>query len=121
MLAELFSLYVKESYFPECWKVSSVVPVFKNAGKRSTAKNYRPVSLHSMVSIAFEKLVTNRIIYHLKKCDLFSDFQYSFRSSRSTADRLTVVSGKSSQEYPVNARAPQEFILSPTLFLLYIS
>ena len=28
----------------------------------------------------------------MEKCDLFSDFQYDFRSSQSTADRLTVVS-----------------------------
>ena len=30
MLAELFNMCLKESYFPDCWKVSSVVPVFKN-------------------------------------------------------------------------------------------
>ena len=36
--------------FPDCWKVSSVVPVFKNVGERSTAKNYCPVSLLSVVS-----------------------------------------------------------------------
>ena len=28
------------------------------------------------------------------KCDLFSDFQYDFRSSRSTVDLLTVLSHK---------------------------
>ena len=44
-----------------------------------------------MVSKVFEKLVNNRIIDHLEKCGLFSDFQYGFRSSRSTADLLTVV------------------------------
>ena len=60
-------------------------------GERSTAKNYRPVSLLSVVSKVFEKLVNNRIIDHLEKCDLFSDFQYDFRSSRSTAGLLTVV------------------------------
>ena len=43
ILAELFKVCLKESYFPDCWKVSLVVPVFKNVGERSTAKNYCPV------------------------------------------------------------------------------
>ena len=33
VLAELFNKCLKESYFPDCWKVSSVVPIFKNVGK----------------------------------------------------------------------------------------
>ena len=94
ILAELFNKSLKESCFPDYWKVSSVVPVFKNVGERSTAKNYRPVSLLSVVSKVFEKLVNNRIVDHLEKCSLFSDFQYGFRSSRSTADLLTVVSDR---------------------------
>ena len=68
--------------------------LFKNVGERSTAKNYRPVSLLSVVSKVFEKLVNNRIVDHLEKCGFFSDFQYDFRSSRSTADLLTVVSDR---------------------------
>ena len=95
ILAELFNKCLRESSFPDCWKVSSVVPVVKNVGERSTAKNYRPVSLLSVYfSKVFEKLVNNRIVDHLEKCGLFSDFQYGFRSSRSTADPLTVVSDK---------------------------
>ena len=58
-----------------------MVPVSKNVGETSTAKNYRPVSLLSMVSKFFEKLVNNRIVDHLQKCGLFSDFQYGFRYS----------------------------------------
>ena len=94
ILAELFNKFLKESCFPDCWMVSSVVPVFKNVGESSTAKNYRPVSLLSVVSKVFEKLVNNRIVDHLEKCGLFCDFQYGFRSSRSTADLLTVVSDR---------------------------
>ena len=47
-----------------------------------------------MVSKVFEKLVNNRIVGHLEKFGIFSDFQYSFRSSESTADLLTVVSDR---------------------------
>ena len=82
---------LSESCFPDCWKVSSVVPVFKNVGERSTAKNYCPVSLLSVVSKVFEKLVNNGIVDHLEKCSLFSDFQDGFSSSQSTAGLLTVV------------------------------
>ena len=47
-----------------------------------------------MVSKVLEKLVNNRIVDHLEKCSLFSDFQYGFRSSRSTADLLIVISDR---------------------------
>ena len=94
IVAELFNKSLKESCFPDCRKVSSVASVFKNVSKRSTAKNYHPVSLLFVVSKVFEKLVNNRIVDHLEKCGLFSDFQYGFRSSQSTADLLKVVSDR---------------------------
>ena len=94
ILAELFNNCLKKSCFPDCCKVSAVVPVFKNIGERSAAKNYRPVSLFSAVSKVFEKLVNNGIVHHRWKCGLFSDFQHGFRSSRSIADLLTVVSDR---------------------------
>ena len=76
-----------------------MVPVFKNVGERSTGKNYRPVSLISEVSKVFEKLVNNRIVDHLEICDLFSDLQYGFRSSRSTADLPTPVSDRIARDF----------------------
>ena len=76
--------YEWKSCFPGCWKVSSVVPIFKNVRESSTTKNHYPSSLLS---------VSNRILNHLEKCDLSADFQYGFRSS-STADLLTVVFDK---------------------------
>ena len=57
-----FHICLKVSCFPDCWKVSSVVPVLKNVGERHTARSYCPVSLLSVVSKVFEKLVNNRIV-----------------------------------------------------------
>ena len=57
-------------------------------------KTTRPVSLLSVVSDVFEKLVNNRIIDHPQKCSLFSGFQYGFRSSQSTGDLFTVASDR---------------------------
>ena len=62
ILAELFNKCLKESCFPDCWKVSSVVVVFKNVRERSAAKNYHPVSLLSVVSKFFVRLVNNRML-----------------------------------------------------------
>ena len=45
-----------------------------------------------MANKVFEKL--NRIVDHLEKFSLFSDLQYGFRSSRSTAHLLVVVSDR---------------------------
>ena len=55
---------LKESCFPDCWKVSSVIPVFNNFGERS------------------------------RNAFFFFDFQYGFRSSRSTTDLLIIVSDR---------------------------
>ena len=42
------NMCLKESCFPDCWKVSLMDAVFKNVGERAAAKNYRPVSLLSV-------------------------------------------------------------------------
>ena len=68
-----------------------------NVREKSTAKHSCPVSLLSVASKVFEKLKNNRTVDHLEKCGPFSDFQYCFRSSRSTADLLKVVSDRTAR------------------------
>ena len=72
---------------------------FKNVGEMSTAKNYRPISLLSVVSKVVEKLVNNEIVVHLEKRDLFSDFQYGFGSSQSTVELLTVLPDRIARDF----------------------
>ena len=45
------------------------------------------------------KLVNNTLVNHLEKCRFFSDFQYGFGSSQSTADLLTVVSDRTEKAF----------------------
>ena len=82
ILAQLFNMCLKGSCFPDCWKISLVVPALKNVGERFTAKNYYPVSLFSMFNKVLEKLekleirkvrkfVNNKIVEHLQKYSLF--------------------------------------------------
>ena len=58
ILAELFNICLKEPCFPDCWKMSLVVHVFKNVEERCMAKKF----LLSMVSQVLEK---NNIIIEL--------------------------------------------------------
>ena len=94
ILVELCNKCLKKSCFPDCLEVSLVAPVFKNVGEWFTAKSYHPVSLLSVVSKVFEKLVFNTVVDHLAKCGLLSDLQYGFRSSQSTKNLITVISDR---------------------------
>ena len=71
ILAEVFNKCLKRSCFPDFWQVLLFVPLFKNVGERSTAKNYYLVNLLFVVSKVFEKLENNKIVDHLEKCGLF--------------------------------------------------
>ena len=72
--AEPFNKCLKGTRFPDCWKVSLVVPVFENIWERPTAKNYQPVSILSVGSKIIGKLINNVIVDHLEECDLFFGF-----------------------------------------------
>ena len=70
---------LNEFCFPDFWKVTSVLPTFKNVGKRSMAKNCSPVSFLSVVGKIFD------LVDQLEKFGLFSDFQYGSKPSHSIA------------------------------------
>ena len=97
ILARLFNRCLKLKCFPSSWKFSSVCPVFKNSGLRSSPSQYRPISLLSIMSKLLEAVINHRVTKHLSTHNLLSDFQYGFRSARSTADVLTVITHRISQ------------------------
>ena len=97
ILAKVFNKCLLQKCFPISWKISSVCPVYKNSGDRSSPSQYRPISLLSIMSKLLESVINKRVTKHLMKNHLLCDEQYGFRSSRSTADVLTVITHRVSE------------------------
>ena len=73
------------------------------------------------ISKAFDRVWHAGLLHKLKSYGILGQI-FGIISFFLSNRRLGVVlDGKSSQEYPVNARVPQGSILGPTLFLLYIN
>ena len=76
-----------------------MVRVFWNVWERSQLKTTAMLVFFFVVSKVFEKLADNRIVDHLVKCGLFSDFLFGVRSLQSIADLLTVFSNRISRDF----------------------
>ena len=58
--------------FPEFFKISKVIPVYKKKGSRNVPNNYRPISVVSSFSKVFEVVMKNQICNYLEKYNLIS-------------------------------------------------
>ena len=67
-----------------------MTPVFKS-GDRSDPSNYRPISLLSSISKILEHFVFTRLNLFFEKNGIIPEFQYGFRSGRSTQDATSVL------------------------------
>lgn len=76
---------LKDGVFPNQWKISRVVPVFKK-GDPSNIKNYRPISILSCCSKLFESLVCPLLANHVKS--ILHSAQHGFRRGRSVETNL---------------------------------
>jgi hypothetical protein len=84
-LCKLFNLSLCTGTLPEIWRCANVVPIYKS-GDRQSIKNYRPVSLLSIVSKVFERCIFNKIYPHLY--NQLNNAQHGFTKGRSTCTQL---------------------------------
>ena len=59
-LSVVFRLLVRLDSFPACWRQTNVTPIPKGPPSSSVA-NYRPISITSVLSKVFERLVSVRL------------------------------------------------------------
>ena len=86
-LAALFNYTLAAGKLPREWKVANVVAIFKS-GERSSAENYRPISLTCVVVKVVERLIHDHIMEFLTDLQLLCDNQHGFRERRSCITQL---------------------------------
>ena len=89
--SKLFSLCFRRGIQPSAWKIANVVPVYKKKKTRSETKNYRLVSLLSIVSKVMEKIISTSIMNFLERENLLPAYLFGFRSGLGAADLLTAL------------------------------
>ena len=86
-LTKLFNKSISSGRMPLTWKTSSVVPIPKGDDK-SSVKNYRPISLLSIISKLLERHMYWQIATHLEVYYPISLQQWGFQPKKSTTAAL---------------------------------
>jgi len=88
-LAQLLDITIKNGTIPRDWKRATVVPIHKG-GDRSVVKNYRPVSLISVVCKQMEHVIAGYIQVWKYK-DWLYEKQHDFRPGYSCESQIITV------------------------------
>ena len=86
-LVKVFNLSFENGVFPDLMKLAKVIPIFKS-GSKLLVTNYRPISLLSVFSKNFEKLVHQQLYDFLESQSVIYASQFGFQKGRSTLHSL---------------------------------
>ncbi|CAB3379844.1 Hypothetical predicted protein [Cloeon dipterum] len=86
-LTHIFQLSLRASDLPVDFKCAAVTPIPKD-GDRTKFRNWRPISVTSLVGKVLEKHVRNQIAAFFETNKILPDSQHGFRSARSCTTML---------------------------------
>ena len=86
-LTRLFNLSLESHTVPLEWKNANVIPIHKK-GPKNLVQNYRPISLLSILSKCFEKIIFQVLFNFLIQHKLLSNWQSGFTPGDSTINQL---------------------------------
>ncbi|KAI5731088.1 hypothetical protein M8J77_004495 [Diaphorina citri] len=84
-LSVIFNRSLSSGIFPEAWKLSFIIPIFKS-GDRCNVGNYKGVCIQSAIPKVLDKLVSISLSAACKH--FISDEQHGFTAKRSTVTNL---------------------------------
>lgn len=91
-LTELVNRCFLEGTFPNVFKMSKIIPIFKK-GDPNIIDNYRPISIIIIFGKVMETLLKLRIMNYFEKNLLFNTCQFGFRPGLSTTKAVSKVVG----------------------------
>ena len=109
-ITALINISISSGTFYSKWKLSKVIPCYKQKGSKSDCKFYRPVSNLAELSKLQEKIVHNQVYDYFRINDLLHHSHHGFLQHHSTATALH-------QIVDTWVRAADSGKLSATLFL----
>jgi hypothetical protein len=83
----IFNKSLCEGKVPDDWKKANVTPILK-IGNKKDLRNYRPISLTSVICKLLESLIRDKIVNHLEDNSLILNSQHGFRKHRSCLTNL---------------------------------
>jgi hypothetical protein len=86
-LAMLWQKSIDTGQIPADLLKQTIIPIFKKENK-SLPSNYRPISLTSHFIKIFERVLREKLVFHLESYNLITEHQHGFRLYRSTLTQL---------------------------------
>ena len=90
VLQIIFERSLQTGKIPSDWSKALVAQIFKK-GDKSSAANYRPISLTCILCKVLEHIIASNVVEHMNKYDLLYDLQHGFREKRSCETQLTMM------------------------------
>ena len=91
LLSVVFRRLVRLGSFPAFWRQVNVTPIPKGPPS-SSAANYRPISITSVLSKVFERLVSVRLGLFMERSGVLPTTQFAYRKGLGTCDALLCAS-----------------------------
>ncbi|HXB13244.1 MAG TPA: reverse transcriptase family protein [Bacteroidia bacterium] len=91
-ILHIFNMSIAQGYFPDIFKETHVIPLYKGKGEPNCPSSYRPIAITSFLAKLLERCVKQQLERLLENTSFFSNSQYGFRRCRSTSLALCSMS-----------------------------
>ena len=86
-LSTVFCSMIRLGSFPSIWRTAHITPVPKGISS-SSPSDYRPISITSILSKVYERMIASRVGKYLEINGLLPTSQYGFRKILGTCNAL---------------------------------